>query len=53
MSERFRTGETAPTSGLYKVIDENGTVVRERVGLDDRQLYELKMEIEKRLPLMR
>jgi thiol-disulfide isomerase/thioredoxin len=36
-----------------KLIDENGKIVREWVGLDDRQLYELKMEIEKRLPLMR
>jgi hypothetical protein len=27
MSERFRTGETAPISGVYEVIDEDGTVL--------------------------
>lgn len=36
-----------------KLIDENGNVVWESMGLSERQLYELKMEIERRLPLAR
>jgi thiol-disulfide isomerase/thioredoxin len=36
-----------------KLIDEKGNIVWESMGLTDRQLYELKMEIEKRLPAVR
>jgi thiol-disulfide isomerase/thioredoxin len=36
-----------------KLIDEKGRIVWESMGLTDRQLYELKMEIERRLPLTR
>jgi thiol-disulfide isomerase/thioredoxin len=36
-----------------KLITDRGEVVWESVGLSDRQLYELKREIERRLPLTR
>lgn len=36
-----------------KLIDEKGDIVWEATGLDNRKLYELKMEIERRLPLTR
>jgi thiol-disulfide isomerase/thioredoxin len=36
-----------------KLVTERGEIVWESVGLSDRQLYELKREIERRLPLTR
>ncbi len=42
-----------PAFPTLKLVDERGQVVWECVGLGERHMFELKQEIERRLPLTR